>query len=79
MGAQCHYRTDVPHKSRLGFVAQDFEGAGVTGTARHEDRNLMTLDYARLTAVLGRLQVASDAGGGAGEARLKAKTKARHG
>ncbi|CAE7393142.1 unnamed protein product, partial [Symbiodinium pilosum] len=53
VGAQCHYRTDVPHKSRLGFVAQDFEGAGVTGTARHEDRNLMTLDYARLTAVLG--------------------------
>ena len=26
---KCYDRTDVPHKSWLGFVAQDFEGAGV--------------------------------------------------
>ena len=77
---KCYDRTDVPHKSRLGFVAQDFEGAGVTGTARREDRNLMTLDYARLTAVLWgvckRLQARVEA---LERPRLKAKTKARHG
>ena len=49
---KCYDRTDVPHKSRLGFVAQDFEGAGVTGSAHREDQQLMTLDYSRLTAVL---------------------------
>ena len=49
---KCYDRTDVPHKSRLGFVAQDFEGAGVTGSAHREDQELMTLDYSRLLAVL---------------------------
>ena len=48
---KCYDRTDVPHKSRLGFVAQDFEGAGVTGSAHREDQEL-TLDYSRLLAVL---------------------------
>ena len=37
---KCYDRTDVPHKGRLGFVAQDFEGAGVTGSARLEDQAL---------------------------------------
>ena len=49
---KCYDRRDVPHKSRLGFVAQDFEGAGVTGSAHREDQELMTLDYSRLLAVL---------------------------
>ena len=74
---KCYDRTDVPHKSRLGFVAQDFEGAGVTGTARREDRELMTLDFSRLTAVLWnvckRLQARVDAL----EKPKKAKAKSR--
>ena len=74
---KCYDRTDVPHKSRLGFVAQDFEGAGVTGTARREDQELMTLDFSRLTAVLWgvckRLQARVDAL----EKPKKAKAKSR--
>ena len=49
----------------------------MTGTARREDRELMTLDYARLTAVLWgvckRLQRRVEAL----EARPKAKAKPR--
>ena len=37
---------------RLGFLAQDFEGAGVTGKTYREGEELLTLDYSRLTAVL---------------------------
>ena len=73
---KCYDRTDVPHKSRLGFVAQDFEGAGVTGTARREGQEL-TLDFSRLTAVLWgvckRLQARVDAL----EKPKKAKAKSR--
>ena len=74
---KCYDRTDVPHKSRLGFVAQDFEGAGITGTARREGQELMTLDFSRLTAVLWgvckRLQARVDAL----EKPKKAKAKSR--
>ena len=45
-------RTDVAHRDRLGFLAQDFEQAGVTGRTYIGDQELMTLDYSRLTAVL---------------------------
>ena len=45
-------RVDVPHKDRLGFLAQDFELAGVTGKTRRGEQELLTLDYGRLTAVL---------------------------
>ena len=73
---KCYDRTDVPHKSRLGFVAQDFQGAGVTGTVWREGRELMTLDYARLTAVLWgvckRLQARVEA-----LAKLRPKAKAK--
>ena len=74
---KCYDRTDVPHKSRLGFVAQDFEGAGVTGTVWREGQELMTLDFSRLTAVLWgvckRLQARVDAL----EKPKKAKAKSR--
>ena len=39
-------RVDADLKDRLGFIAQDFEGTGVTGTTRREDQELLTLDYA---------------------------------
>ena len=45
-------RVDVAHKDRLGFLAQDFEHAGVTGKTRRGEQELLTLDYSRLTAVL---------------------------
>ena len=45
-------RTDVDHVDRLGFLAQDFEGVGVTGKTYREGEQLLTLDYSRLTAVL---------------------------
>ena len=45
-------RVDVSHKGRLGFLAQDFELAGVTGKTRRGEQELLTLDYGRLTAVL---------------------------
>ena len=45
-------RVDVPHKDRLGFLAQDFALAGVTGKTRRGEQELLTLDYGRLTAVL---------------------------
>ena len=45
-------RVDVAHKDRLGFLAQDFELAGVTGKTRRGEQELLTLDYSRLTAVL---------------------------
>ena len=45
-------RVDVAHKDRLGFPAQDFEHAGVTGKTRRGKQELLTLDDSRLTAVL---------------------------
>ena len=45
-------RVDVPHKDHLGFLAQDFELAGVTGKTRRGEQELLTLDYCRLTVVL---------------------------
>ena len=45
-------RTDIDHKDRLGFLADDFLDAGVTGKTYREGEELMTLDYSRLTAVL---------------------------
>ena len=42
----------VQHR-RLGFLAQDFEGTGITGTTYMGGKEeLLTLDYSRLTAVL---------------------------
>ena len=43
-------RVDADLKDRLGFIAQDFEGTGVTGTTRREQEQLLTLDYGKLTA-----------------------------
>ena len=72
---KCYDRTDVPHKSRLGF-GPGFR-AGVTGTVRRKDQELMTLDFSRLTAVLWgvckRLQARVDAL----EKPKKAKAKSR--
>ena len=45
-------RTDIEHHNRLGFLAQDFLGAGVTGKTYRDGEELLTLDYSRLTAVL---------------------------
>ena len=45
-------RTDIDHRDRLGFLAQDFLDTGVTGKTYREGEELMTLDYSRLTAVL---------------------------
>ena len=45
-------RLDIARKDRLGFLAQDFELAGVTGKTRRGEQELLTLDYSRLTAVL---------------------------
>ena len=47
-------RTDIEHRNRLGFLAQDFVGAGVTGKTYRDGEELLTLDYSRLTAVLWR-------------------------
>ena len=45
-------RKDVELDEQLGFLAQDFEGAGVTGKTRRGGEELLTLNYGRLTAVL---------------------------
>ncbi|CAE7780885.1 unnamed protein product, partial [Symbiodinium necroappetens] len=45
-------RSDAEMTDRRGFLAQDFQGSGVTGTTKREGQELLTLDYSRLTAVL---------------------------
>ncbi|CAE7317175.1 unnamed protein product [Symbiodinium microadriaticum] len=45
-------RSDAEMRDCLGFLAQDFQGSGVTGTTKREGQELLTLDYCRLTAML---------------------------
>ncbi|CAE7917885.1 unnamed protein product, partial [Symbiodinium necroappetens] len=48
-------RSDAEMRDCLGFLAQDFQGSGVTGTTKREGQELLTLNYCRLTAVLWRV------------------------
>ena len=45
-------RADVDQKDRLGFLAQDLQHGGVTGKTMWGGKELLTLDYGKLTAVL---------------------------
>ena len=65
---KCYDRTDVPHKSRLGFVAQGFSGRRRHGhrVARRPGADDAGLCAADRSAV-GSLQAAAGASGGAGE------------
>ena len=44
-------RADVDQKDRLGFLAQDLQHGGVTGKTMWGGKELLTLDYGKLTAV----------------------------
>ena len=43
-------RTDIEHYNRLGFLAQDFLGAGVTGKTYRDGEELLTLDYSSVAS-----------------------------
>ena len=47
-----YFRKDADLEEQLGFLAQDFEGTGITGKTQHAGEELLTLNYGRLTAVL---------------------------